>query len=152
LLAPGGYQHAVHATDCAGNTSANETAPSFTLAVVPESSATITYTGTWKTQSAATAYGGALVYTTQKNASASLTFTGRAIAWVSPTGPTRGSATVLLDGVAQPVVSLNTSTVKARQVVFTHRWANAGKHTITIINQATPGTPRIDLDGIITIS
>jgi N-acetylneuraminic acid mutarotase len=151
-LSPGSYLHAVHASDCAGNTSATVSGPSFTLAVVPESSPAITYTGTWKTQSAATAYGGALVYTTQKNASASFTITGHAIAWVSPTGPTRGSASVLIDGVAQPTVNLNTPTVKARQVVFTHRWAKAGKHTITIINQATSGTPRIDLDGIVTIS
>jgi hypothetical protein len=152
LLTPNLYRHEVTATDCAGNVSAGVDGQPFGLDVVPESSTNITYSGIWKTASVASAYGGALAYTTKANASASFTIGGLGIAWVSPTGPTRGTARVLIDGVDQPMVNLNTPTAKARQVVFTISWPTAGTHTITIINQATAGHPRIDLDGLVTLS
>ena len=52
------------------------------------------------------AYGGALKYSTAKNATVSATFQGTGVAWVSETGPTLGTATVYLDGVAQKTVNL----------------------------------------------
>jgi hypothetical protein len=60
----------------------------------------------------------------------------------------RGSARILVDGVTRTTVNTFATTAQHRQVVFTDTMT-AGKHTISVVNLATPGHPRIDLDAFI---
>ena len=71
--------------------------------------------------------------------SATYTFTGSSIAWVSSRGPTRGSADVYVDGVRRATVSLYSSEFSARATVFAYGWATSGTHTIRIVVAGTPG-------------
>jgi len=89
--------------------------------------------------------GGTLRRVTARAASASLTFTGRSVAWVAPTGLTRGSAKVYIDGSYVATISLYRPAA-ARQVVFAKRFASARSHTIRIRVSGTWGHPRVDLD------
>lgn len=66
--------------------------------------------------------------------------------WVTTTGPGRGSANVYIDGVYSQTVSTYSSVTRYRRVVWQHRFGSSGGHTITIVNLATPGHPRIDVD------
>jgi hypothetical protein len=71
-------------------------------------------------------------YATSPGALASLTFTGRGIAWVGPVGPTRGAARVYVDGRAVATVELRQSTFQPRKVLFARALA-PGKHTFRIV-------------------
>src|SRR5262249_24655599 len=63
-----------------------------------ETSAAIHYDGTWATARYVKYSNHRVKYATRTGASATLTFTGTGIAWVGPTGPTRGAAWVYIDG------------------------------------------------------
>ena len=65
------------------------------------------------------------MYATRTGASATLTFTGRGIAWIGPVGPTRGTARVYLDGKYVKTVDLRRSTFRARNLLFAKPFATA---------------------------
>ena len=79
-------------------------------------------------------------------ASATFSFNGEGVAWVSSKGRTRGGAQVLIDGVLMKTVSLFASRKTARQVVFRMAWPTMGLHTIQIVVVGTVGHPRVDVD------
>jgi hypothetical protein len=90
-------------------------------------------------------------YATRAGAAASVRFTGRAIGWVAPMGPTRGSAKVYVDGVYKATVSLYRSSFAARRIVFRASWASSGAHTIRIVVVGTAHRPRVDVDAFALI-
>jgi hypothetical protein len=65
-----------------------------------------------------------------------LNFTGTGIRWVSRTGPAQGSASILLDGVSQGIVTLTAPTNKYQQTVWQKQGLACTAHTFTI--SATP--------------
>jgi hypothetical protein len=149
------YRFEVKATDSLGSASSYALGPTFKL-VKNEDNSGVVYTGSWSTSilnlyspGTATAGTGSDHYTTISAASASFTFTGRGVAWLSALGTTRGSAQVYLDNVLISTVSLNGATTY-RRVLYVNRWATAGVHTIKIVNLATSGHPRIDVDAFLT--
>ena len=83
---------------------------------------------------------------TSKGASATVTFTGRAIAWAAPVGPTRGAARIYVDGVYRTSVTLSRSSTAARKYVYRASWTSSGAHTLRIVVVGTPGHPRVDVD------
>ena len=85
-------------------------------------------------------------YSKTAGASATATFTGKGIAFVSTRGPARGSAKIYIDGTLATTVSLNRSTVSYRYVAFQRSWSTSGKHTIKIVVSGTSGHPRVDVD------
>lgn len=119
------------------------------VAVVQESNAAITYRGTWKTASHTSYLGGKARWTRARGAKASLRFTGTAIAWVGPVGPTRGKARVYIDGNLVKTVNTWASSFRASRVLFTKSWATSGTHRITIIANGTPGHPTVGLDAFL---
>jgi stage II sporulation protein D len=145
------YRYGARATDAAGNTSAWAFGPAITPLLTQQSSSAVVYTGTWRTVTSAYVSGGSLRYATGYGASASYTFTGSSIAWLAYRGPNRGSARVYVDGVLKATVSLYASSYLSKQVVYAFSWAANGTHTIKIVNLATSGRPRIDLDGFIRL-
>ncbi len=109
----------------------------------------VSYAGTWGS-AASTAYaGGSVAWATSAGASATLRFTGRRITWFGPVGPTRGSATVYLDGSPSGVVTQYAAIFSARQAVFSHDFGVAGAHEIRIVVAGTSGHPMVAIDELV---
>jgi hypothetical protein len=146
-------QFRVQARDLAGNTSGPYTMSRvFHGSVEQESAPTITRTGTWTTANSSSYDGGHDSYATKANASMSVKFTGTGIAWVAPTGPTRGSARVYLDGTLQKTISVYSKTPGFRKLMYTHMWAASGMHTLKLVVVGTAGRPRVDVDAFVVLS
>ena len=99
----------------------------------------ISYRSTWKLAYLSSYSRGHVKYSTTAGASATFRFTGKGIAWVGPTGPTRGKARVYIDGVYVKTVDLRRSTYHARAVVFS-KALPAGAHRV-MIKVATSAKP-----------
>jgi hypothetical protein len=134
------------------NTSAYSLSRVFHASVSQESAPTVTRTGTWSIANSSSFDGGHVRYSTKANSSMSVAFTGTGIAWVAPTGPTRGAARVYLDGVLQKAVSLYTKAPAFRKLMYTHMWAAQGTHTLKIVVVGTAGRPRVDVDAFVVLS
>ncbi len=107
--------------------------------------------GTWRHASGSHASGGAVRFAKSKGATATFRFTGRAVAWVSTLGPSRGAARVYVDGTYRTTVGLHASSLHARRLVFRASWGTRGSHTIVIRVVGTAGHPRVDVDAFAVI-
>jgi hypothetical protein len=145
------YHYRVLATDTLALSSGYATGSTIKPLATDQTSSLVTYSGTWTTSSASGAFGGSLRSATAAGASASYTFTGNGIAWTAYRGPTRGSANVYIDGVYRATVSLYTSTLTARKIVFAYSWTISGTHTIKITVVGTAGHPRVDVDAFVRL-
>ncbi|MFL5675621.1 MAG: S8 family serine peptidase [Chloroflexota bacterium] len=141
----------IRARDGAGNWSDWSDATTITPARYQESGVKVTYHGTWRTFRTSSASGGRQRYATHKGASVTFRFTGRSVAIVAPRGASRGSAKFYVDGVYVSTVDLHRSSWTPRNVVAARSWKSAGSHTIKLVVLATPGHPRVDVDGFLVI-
>jgi hypothetical protein len=147
-LAPGHtYGVRVRAEDRAGNVGSWAAGPTFRLSSAQQSSTKVHYSGTWRSASAASHWGGSDRYSVRAGAKATFTFTGRAFAWVASTGPSRGSAKVYVNGVHVKTLSLSASKGTSRRVVFAQSWSTSAKRTVVVRVVGTSGHPRVDIDG-----
>jgi hypothetical protein len=90
-------------------------------------------------------------FATAAGATASYTFTGSGVGWVTATGPTRGSAKVYVDGVYTTTVRLYSSTTGLRRIAYAVNWTGQGTHTIKIVVIGTAGHPRVDVDAFVRL-
>jgi hypothetical protein len=111
-----------------------------------ESSAGITYTGSWRSASYGRYSGGAAKYATSAGARATFAFTGTRVIWYGPVGPTRGQARIRIDGAYVKTVDLYAGSFTARQAVFSMSWATTGPHTLVIEVVGTAGHPYVAID------
>lgn len=135
-------------TDTVGASGTAATA-AITPGLVQQTSTAVKWAGTWSTYRLASLSGGSGRYATAKGAYATYTGTFRSVAVVAPKGPGRGYIQVLVDGVSKAKISLLRSTLQARVVI----WQIAvpyGRHTVKLVNLATSGKPRVDVDAIVT--
>jgi hypothetical protein len=147
------------ARDCAGNTATSEYGSGsrvwqedgfspFGHPVEP----TIEWSGTWAVQTGPWTSGGQQRFTSSPGASVSFTWDhygeGQHIGLVMAKGPGRGSAAIFADGVLVGTIDTNAPANDNRRVVFDHAMP-AGSHTLTIVNLATVGHPRIDIDAFL---
>jgi hypothetical protein len=137
----------VEVTDCAGNTASARVSAQF-FYDAEDIDTTFTYRGAWSTARSASSLIGTTHTTVQKGASVSRPVQGGLTGLVMITGPARGAVAVLLDGRRIAVVDTYAATRQYRTVVW-QRLLPAGSHTLTLVNLATPGRPRVDLDAII---
>lgn len=144
------YQFQVTAKDGAGNVSAVSTGARFTLTVLQEGNAAVTYSAGWTTTTQTGALGGSVRRATAKKKTAKLTFTGTQVAWVATFGSTHGSAAVKL-GASTVTVSTNASTTTAAKLAYVAA-TTAGSHTLTITTSGTAGHPQVDVDAFVFIS
>lgn len=144
------WRFMVSATDAAGNSSLPSSSAAFRALLVQDSSTSVQYAKTWYTARTTTASGGTTRYSKARGATATLTFTGRAVAWVAPVGPKMGKANVYIDGVFAATIDLR-ATARSRVLVFSRTWANSATHTLRIKVKATANRPRVDLDGILAL-
>lgn len=146
------YRYRMRASDANGNTSGWAYGPTFEGSRTQQTSTAVKYSGTWSTGSSTTYSGGTVKYSKSRGASVSYTFTGSSIAWVSSKSSSRGSADVYIDGAYKATVSLNASSYQAQRIVYAYNWSTNGTHTIRIVNKATSGHPRIDVDAFIRLA
>lgn len=140
------FRYRVKPVDYDGNVGAWVNGPTFTTRLVQQTSSTISYGKTWTTASSSAYSGGSLRYAKVAGASASFTFTGRSIAFVSYRNTNRGSVKVYVtdaNGTTVTVVSL-AGAKTARYVAFARSWSTSGTRKIRIVTQSSA---RVDLDG-----
>jgi hypothetical protein len=140
------YKFRVRARDKAGNVGAWTTAYSWGAALVQNTSTSIVTKGTWATSSSASSSGGSVRWSSTPGASASYTFSGRAIGLVTTLRPSAGAVQVWVDGVLAATVDTYAASDTYRQVVFNKSWTSYATHTIKLVVVGTAGRPRVDLD------
>jgi hypothetical protein len=145
------YELRVRARDGAGNWGPWSATTPYTSGVVQDTGTSLTKAGTWGTSFVREWSKGSALYSRTKGATVSRTFTGRAVAWVAATGPSRGSARVTIDGVLVATISLHARTTSYRKVVFARSWLTSGQRTISITVVGTKDHPRVDLDAIVVV-
>ena len=143
------YAFRVRATDGRGLIGARVTTSSLAPRVLSQSSSAVRYAGKWTTNSTASAIGGSTRRTKVKGASATLTFSGRQVAWVGPRGHGRGKVKVYIDGAYVTTVNQWASAFSSRRVLFSRTFASGGMHTLRLVNKATDGHPRMEIDAFI---
>jgi subtilisin len=142
------YRYRVRAQDTVGNWSPWAEGPSGTTVLVQDRSTSITYTGTWTKAAYTYASGGTTTYATSSTARARTTFSGRGVALVAPVGPTRGSATIYIDGVSRLKISFRASGGNSRVIVYATTFATLGTHTIEV---RLSGNGRVDIDAFVIL-
>ncbi len=112
-----------------------------------EHSGAIAYHGNWGDAPYGGYIGGSVAWSKTPGSTATFTFTGSAVSWLGPKGPTRGMALVLLDGRAVARVDMWRSSFVARGVLYQHSFGATGRHTLTIKVLRTPNHPCVAIDG-----
>jgi hypothetical protein len=94
----------------------------------------IGYTGSWSS-SGSRGLGdldNGVHYTQQNGDSATITFTGTGISFLTETNSDEGDVGVTLDGAAQPTVSANTAQRQSQHPLYSVSGLAAGPHTLTV--------------------
>jgi hypothetical protein len=144
------YRFRVRGIDNAGNVGAWATGQAFRVSRYSESNGAIHYSRGWSIVSSQAYWGGAAKKSSTAGARASITFTGRSIAWVARTGPNRGRAAIYVNGTKVATVDLYSATAQAQRVVWARSWTSSVSRTVSIRVAGTAGRPRIDLDALVT--
>jgi hypothetical protein len=149
-LAPGhSYRFRVRAVGQASDAGAWAYGSTFRLTAVSQSSSAVRYRGSWVTSTSTVWWGGTARSSSTKGSTATYTFTGRKIAWVGLKGANRGKAQVFVNGVLKATVDLYSATTLKQRIVWSANYSTSATRTITIKVLATPGRPRVDIDGFI---
>jgi hypothetical protein len=152
----------MRAVDCAGNAATVKIQSSDELTVLQDDNyypnrdtlnpGQISYAGTWRVTSCACASGGTMRNATAGGASFTFTRTYERddhVALVMAKGPGRGRADVYVDGTKVTTINSNAS-ANANRVIVWDKWMAAGTHTVRVVNLATAGHARIDIDAVLT--
>jgi hypothetical protein len=115
---------------------------------------TWSYSGAWAISNCLCADGGRQTFTTRKYASASFTVNdptlGRHVGLMMAEGPGRGSAAIYLDGLYKTTIKTHATANINRVITWDSGALPLGIHVIKIVNLASSGHPRIDVNAGIT--
>jgi hypothetical protein len=145
------YRFRARATDYANNTAPDKLGPAVRALRVQQTSGSVTWKGSWTTRSSGSASGGTYRQANASGASATFTFTGRAVGWVASTGPSSGIAKVYVDGAYAGQVDLRSASPSWRRVVFARIWSTSGAHSIRVVGQGTAGRPSVSVDAFVVL-
>jgi hypothetical protein len=151
LAAGHSYRFEVTATDNAGNTSGAAAGSTYKLQSIQETSSAVNYSTGWIHQALAGSDGGSVDHSGVAGKTATLSFTGFQVAWVSTAGPTYGSASVKLDAGATATINTHASSVSKAMVVDLVS-TSQGAHKLLVKVLGTAGHPRIDVDAFVVLS
>jgi hypothetical protein len=140
------YRFRVRARDRAGNLGSWAYASTWSSALIQQSSSAVVYSGAWASSSNTANSGGSAKSASAAGASATMTFSGRAVAWVTTLRATAGAAKVYVDGVLVATVDTVGASTTYRQIVFSKAWTSYATHVIKIVVVGTAGRPKVDLD------
>lgn len=141
----------VRAVDFAGNVGAWTYGPTITPKLVQQTSTSVRFSSGWRTVTSPDFSGGSARARSIKGSSASYTFTGRSVAWVSTMGPTRGKARIYVDGRHVATIDLRAATTRYRTVVWSRSWSTSARHTVRVVVLGTSGRPRVDVDAFVVV-
>ncbi len=109
----------------------------------------------WTKTTSGSPYGGTLRYASAARRTATTTFTGTGVAWVSTLGRNRGRAEVWLDGKRVATIDLYRATTLARQVVWSSSALTLRSHTVVVkvlgTHRSAATGSRVDLDAFIVL-
>ena len=149
-LSPGhSYRFRVRAVGQASDAGQWSYGTTFKLTAVSQASSAVRYRGAWTGSSGSKWWGGSVKSSSSKGSTASYTFTGKKIAWVSLKAANRGKAQVYVNGVLKATVDLYSKTTQQQRIVWSANYPTSAKRTITIKVLGTSGRPRVDVDGFI---
>jgi hypothetical protein len=152
LAAGASHRFQVRAMDTDGFWSAWAMNPSpYTISAVSDRSTLLTYRVSWHRATSSGAIGKSLTNSTTRGATVTHQFTGRGVAIVAPTSPTRGKAAVYVDGVYRGTIDLRSSTTRSRRVVYAISYGVSGTHTIVWRVLGTSGRPLVSLDALVIL-
>ena len=97
-----------------------------------ETDPSVSYAGTWFSQTRDDLSGGTVVESSDPNGTATLTFGGTGVSWIGFKGPWAGIAQVYLDGTLKGTVDTYAPTEQAQAVVYTASGLAAGSHALMI--------------------
>jgi hypothetical protein len=144
------YRFSVRATDRAGNLGAFVAGATFRVLGVQEWSSSIRYAGSWARRTSEVSWGGAAEESTAAGSTATFTFTGRSVGWVSSTSPNRGRATVYVGGTYVATIDLYAASLHSPRLVWARTWSTSATRTITIRVSGLPtGRPRVPVDAFV---
>jgi hypothetical protein len=129
--------------------SASAWQPADGFTVVGRQQTAFSTTGAWTATSNTKLWGGSAMFTKAAGASASISFTGRAFALIGSMGSGNGSARLYVDGAQTATLSEHASAATFRSAVGSWGTTSSGSHTVKIVNSATSGHPRFNLDGLV---
>ena len=144
------YRYRVRGVDTKGNGSSWNYSAIQRQRTFQDTSASVHYAGTRHTRSLTSVLGGTVHYSFSTGATAQLTFSGRAVSWISRESLDSGHAVILIDGHYVKTISLN-GPVVSRVIEFGRTWTSTGTHTIKIKVQGTAGHPRVYHDAFLVL-
>ena len=74
--------------------------------------------------------------------------TGKSVHLLFRKGPNRSRAKVYVDGKFMANIDTYSSSTKYRKAAYNKTWSKSGTHEVKIINMATAGRKRLDVDGV----
>lgn len=137
----------VRAIDAAGNTGPYS---AFKSTVIPSNEGAATYSAGWYAYYSSTSpcFLSNMKYTSKSGASLSFRFAGSSLSLVVGKGPKKGKAKIYVDGVYKKTIDTYSSSTLCRQVIWIGNYSNPSVwHTLKVVNSATSGRPRVDIDG-----
>jgi hypothetical protein len=152
-LAPGStYRFRLTATDSAGNTSAPVMNAAAKLARAHETATAVSYSGAWTRVAVSGANGGYVRRSSTPTDTATYSFAGSEVGFVSTLGPNRGIAELRLDGALVATIDLYAPTQAAARLVWSDDVA-PGSHVVEVrvTGDANPSSTgdRVDVDAFL---
>ena len=144
------YRFRARAIDKAGRASAWVSGEPITTRAAQETASGTGYGGSWVNASHVEYLGGVARASKANGSQVTFSFNGPGVAWVGPTGPTRGKAYVYLDGTLLITVDTYSSSFRARRVLQTI-FTSDRSHTITVRVLGTSGRPWVAADAFFVL-
>lgn len=119
------------------------------MSTAQESDPTVGLVGAWQVIGDSAAYGRRRATTTTVGDTATFTFIGSQVAWVTRLGPNRGQANVAVDAGTVTGVDLHRATTSSRRMVYVKSWPTAGVHTLSVT--ATSAGAAVDVDAFVVL-
>lgn len=140
----------VNAFDCAGNKTSVER-PVNGITLLKDYGPTVP--SGWGRTSCTCALGDSMLRTRTAGASLSTVVNAgavpRRVALIMAKGPARGKAKIYYDGAYVRTIDTYASVNTNRVLMWDKTISGSGNHRIKVVNVATPGRPRIDIDGYV---
>lgn len=147
------YQFRVRSVDRAGNSSAFATGDVFRNVPRQETGLTYSTTPGWAAVAQTGSFGGNVRRADALNATMSVGFVGKQIAWVGTMCNSCGLAEVSIDGTVVATVDLYRATTRLRTFVFVSDWLPSGSHTLSVRvlgdHSASSTGNTVDIDGFV---
>jgi hypothetical protein len=117
-----------------------------------ETSPSLAYDGEWASAGHPDYLGGQARWATDRGASVSIEFTGVGIAWIGPSGPTRGKARIYVDGRLVKTVDTYAATFDPSRVLFSTSYTTQKPRTLKVVVLGTRGHPMVAIDAFVVRS